>query len=100
MTEVKCQKCGKMFIPAPMHSLRDDRGFYCKPTCFLHRQMPRGRRHGNCKTVAMCDRDGNVIRTFPSALNAAEHIGADVKGLREACIDKSMCRGYRWKYVE
>lgn len=100
MTEVKCQKCGKMFIPAPMHSLRDEKGFYCKPTCFLHRDRLKEGRHGNCKEVAMCDREWNVIETFPSALKAAEHFGVEVKTLRAACIEKCLCRGYLWKYVE
>lgn len=35
--EKYCAKCGKRFIPAPEHALKSGRKFYCKPTCYLHR---------------------------------------------------------------
>ena len=36
----KCRKCGKIFIPAPMHRYRDghEQGrWYCTWTCYNHR---------------------------------------------------------------
>lgn len=32
-----CKKCGKEFVPAPMHRFRVGRNFYCKWTCYNHR---------------------------------------------------------------
>lgn len=100
MTEVKCQKCGKMFIPAPMHSLRDDKGFYCSCTRFLHREIPKVNLRGNRKTVAMCDRYGNEIKTFPSATKAAEYVGVEPVTIRVAIKEKRMSQGFLWMYKD
>lgn len=32
-----CRKCGKEFIPAPMHIFKDNGKYYCKWTCYNHR---------------------------------------------------------------
>ncbi len=32
-----CAKCGREFIPAPQHIFRDSRNWYCKWTCYNHR---------------------------------------------------------------
>ena len=32
-----CKKCGKEFIPAPMHVFKEGTNYYCKWTCFNHR---------------------------------------------------------------
>lgn len=39
--EKKCKKCGKKFIPAPMHRFRagpNDSWWYCSWTCYNHRK--------------------------------------------------------------
>ena len=33
-----CKKCGKEFIPAPMHVFKEGTNWYCKWTCFNHRK--------------------------------------------------------------
>ena len=38
LPEKKCRKCGKRFIPAPMHVFRDGSKYYCSWTCYLHRK--------------------------------------------------------------
>ena len=38
LPEKKCRKCGKIFIPAPMHIYVDNSKFYCSWTCYLHRK--------------------------------------------------------------
>lgn len=38
LVEVKCKKCKKVFIPAPQHVYRDQRGSYCSWHCFNHRK--------------------------------------------------------------
>jgi hypothetical protein len=37
MRSAKCKKCGKEFIPAPYHIYRDGSKYYCKWTCYNHR---------------------------------------------------------------
>ena len=37
LPEKKCRKCGKVFIPAPEHQFRVGKAYYCKWTCYLHR---------------------------------------------------------------
>ena len=100
MIEVSCRKCGKMFIPAPMHSLKDGYGFYCSCTCFLHREMSKVSLRGNRKTVAMCDRHWNEIKTFPSATKAAEYVGVAPNTLCMAIRENRMSQGYLWKYKD
>ena len=34
---VICKKCGKEFVPAPMHVFKEGADYYCKWTCFNHR---------------------------------------------------------------
>lgn len=34
---VACAKCGQTFIPAPMHIYRVGTKYYCKWTCYNHR---------------------------------------------------------------
>lgn len=34
----KCKKCGKEFIPAPLHIYKDGRKIYCSWTCYNHRK--------------------------------------------------------------
>ena len=34
---VKCKKCGKEFIPTPLYVFKDGAKYYCKWTCFNHR---------------------------------------------------------------
>lgn len=33
----KCKKCGKIFIPAPMHIYKQGSKWYCSWTCYNHR---------------------------------------------------------------
>ena len=38
LSEIKCAKCGKKFIPAPQHRFREHGKYYCKWTCYNHRK--------------------------------------------------------------
>ena len=35
---VKCEKCGKEFVPAPLHIYKSGRKLYCSWTCYNHRK--------------------------------------------------------------
>lgn len=101
MTEVKCQKCGKMFIPAPLHRFRDEKGFYCSWTCYNHRVQKQAQPVGKKpQRVAMCDQTGAEVRVFQSALKAYEITGYDYKAIQYACKNGTKFRGYYWKYKE
>ena len=34
---VACERCGQMFIPAPQHIFKVGSKYYCKWTCYNHR---------------------------------------------------------------
>ncbi len=101
MIEMICPKCGKLFIPAPLHRFRDEGRVYCSWTCYNHRDQKtytlRGRKP---QRVAMCDRTGTEIQEFQSALKASELTGYDYKGIQFACNSSTTFRGYLWKYKE
>lgn len=96
LVEETCAYCGRTFIPASHHALKDEYGKYCKPTCFLHR---KDNRHNPCeKLVVQYNKDGNAIRQFKSATAAALFVGTDPKTISKACRTGATHGGYIWKY--
>lgn len=95
IVEVTCRYCGKKFVPAPQHALKDTYGQYCKPTCFLHRdelKKPRSKR-----VFAF---SGDEVEIFSSATVAASKLGGEAKLIRDACRKGTTYKGYTWKYEE
>ena len=45
LPEKRCKKCGKIFIPAPMHIYKDRGKYYCSWTCYLHRKDTEVKKH-------------------------------------------------------
>ena len=41
--EKKCKKCGRNFIPAPLHRYKEGSKYYCSWTCYLHRNDKVGK---------------------------------------------------------
>lgn len=37
LPQKKCRKCGKIFLPAPMHIYHVGSKYYCSWTCYNHR---------------------------------------------------------------
>lgn len=99
MEECICPTCGKKFIPAPQHALRDDKGFYCKCTCFLHRpkKAPRGKKR---RKVEQYTADGVLVNTYASLTQAYQYSGHWMKGIQKACQDGTEYCGFRWKYAD
>ena len=99
--EKQCRKCGKTFIPAPQHALKDSNGLYCSCTCFLHRndgaKKPKPKVR---KMVAQYTKGGEFIQTFKSAAKAAESLKGNPSGLSRACRNHTSYHGYIWKYIE
>lgn len=91
--EYQCAYCGRMFVPASQHALKDSYGVYCKPTCYLHRHELVKR---NIKSV-IAYRDG-VATVYRSAVTAANELGFETKMIRDACRTGNAYRGYTWAY--
>ena len=97
MKEACCPKCGKVFLPAPMHIYRDRYGFYCSWTCYNHRKdgVPKRTRS---RKVDQCNRKGEVITVFQNAKQAADAILGSEKLIRNACKESLIYRGCIWRY--
>lgn len=57
----------------------------------------------NRKTVAQYDLNGNLVRLFPSASEAARQTGLDQSNISSCCRKagySKTCGGYRWAYVD
>ena len=103
MIETKCAYCGKMFIKAPQHSLVDGKNAYCKPTCFLHRndgkKKPCGRgRKG--RRVAQYTKDGELVKAYNGANEAAESFWCVAKTIRDYIYQGKPYGGFLWKFLD
>lgn len=92
----KCRYCGKKFVPAPQHALKDTYGMYCKPTCYLH---GANLTKSNCKVVLMY-RGDELLEEFKTATAAAQWVSGEPKLIRDACRKGTKYKGYTWKYEE
>lgn len=93
--EATCRYCGKKFVPAIEHALKDTYGVYCKPTCYLKGENLSKRK---CRRVFAFK--GDYVETYSSAVNAARKLGLEPKMIRKSCRDGSTYNGYTWKYEE
>ena len=41
LREYRCKRCGRIFIPAALHSYKSSEGFYCSYTCMLNAERER-----------------------------------------------------------
>ena len=96
MTECICPVCGKNFIPAPYHIYNDFGKFYCSWTCYNRRDARYEKR--KIMKVIMKRKNGEVLKVFESAKEAAELMGFLPNGIREACREKTQYMGYFWEY--
>ena len=108
--ERKCETCGKIFIPAPEHRFKVDKGgkrvkWYCCWTCYIHREQAK--RKGT-KRVLMIDDAGNIVREFESSRIAFEFLHAenrisingDDRYFVGAIEQGKKAYGYYWRYKE
>ena len=99
-----CVKCGKEFFPTPLHVYRDWRGSYCCWTCYNHRN-DGSKRGVNTKQVEQWSTDGELIKIFKSAVEAAEAVDVEPDTIAHACRKAQYetrllypCQGYMWRY--
>ena len=101
MKEVKCPQCGKNHIPAAQHAMTENGKFWCKPTCWIHRNDGKKKVDGRkAKIVEMSSLNGKQKTVFTSALEAAEYTGFSASKIRDACRLQKPFNGYLWKYAE
>ena len=108
--ERHCRLCGKEFYITPEYVYKDDWGVYCSWKCFNHRfdkidknTEPKERvkrKKTDCKPINQYTLEGDFIRGFSSAKEAAEAVGTSVSFLRYACCYGRICKGYLWRYKE
>lgn len=98
MEEKICNKCKKVFIPAPEHIYKDGDNIYCSWTCYNHRKDGVA-THGP-RMVEVYDKDGDLTRRFASVRKAADFTGFNEQTIREACRTGRLYQGFIWKYKE
>lgn len=90
-----------MFIPAPQHELKDGKGLYCKPTCYLHRNDGRKKPCGSgrkASKISKCTERGEVVKVYESVKEAERLDGYNEKSLRKSLSAGITYKGFIWKY--
>lgn len=97
LIELRCPMCGKRFIPAPQHIYKENRKIYCSWTCFNHRNDHK-KTAKKVKIIEQYSKDGELLRTFQSAEEAAIHMNCVEEGIRSSCRKHKFYKGYLWRY--
>lgn len=100
MIERICDKCGKIFIPAPQHIFVDEKKIYCSWTCYNHREESKPSKGRKIKKIELYSESGNLLKVFTSATDAAEKTGYLANAIRDACREHKPYMGFIWKYRE
>lgn len=99
LEEAKCARCGKEFYPTAEHVYKDYfNKKYCSWTCYNHRNDGKQKVY---KEVEQYTLDGEFVRDFKSANEAAEFVGCNPSNIRMVCLGKNKsCAKFLWKYKE
>lgn len=98
--ESKCLKCGRIFVPAPYHVYKNDKGYFCSWTCYNHRNDGVISKR-KMRKVEQYSIDGKFIREFNGITQAAQFVGANTNTIKKACQKPmGMCRKSLWKYKD
>jgi hypothetical protein len=96
-----CAKCGKEFVPAPyhqfvtyrLHGQTTRKGYYCKWSCYNHRNDIPDKRGAKAKKVLMYDKRGEVLLgEFINAYQAALKLSETGESFDNRQIQRA-CRG-------
>ena len=98
MMEHKCPKCGKIFIPAAQHRYKIGDTYWCKWTCYLHRDD--NENTSRARKIEVYDEWGDLLRTFNSAKEVDEQLGYPEHGVMDACRLGTKYKGFYWRYKE
>jgi hypothetical protein len=109
-----CAKCGKVFTPAPYHQFvtypsgvqNTRKKYYCKWSCYNHRNDIPDKRGAKAKKVLMYDHSENLLGEFDNAQQAAlklSEAGMNAEGrqIQRACRGELRhYHGFIFKYKE
>jgi hypothetical protein len=100
----KCKRCGKVFVPAPLHKYRIDTNWFCSYTCHLHESEERNSRrkktHGSIKNktiLKISPIDGSVVARYYSNMEAANAEGISHKTINNWLLGKS--KRYKTEFI-
>ena len=99
MTEKTCAKCGKVFVPAVYHKFRIGDTYWCKWSCYLHRDE-KPKKEPTTKMVQIFDEDGSMVGCFRSAREAADTLDLPENSIADACRLERCYKGFYWRYKE
>lgn len=94
-----CPICGKEFFPTLEWAYKKGSKRYCSYSC-LNKSREGIKRRKGLRYVEQYTEDGELVRTYDSANNAADVLGCDPTTLRDACrgIGDHRALGYIFKY--
>lgn len=95
LSEVTCPHCGKKFIRAAQNIYKDRGRHFCSWTCYNHRN---DNKTSPAKVVEQYTLEGVLIQTFPSTIIAADAVYGTADGVRKACRESTLYKGYSWRY--
>lgn len=99
MPEAKCPMCGKIFIPAPLHTYKEHDIFYCSWRCLSHARAGATKiEKRTSPPVEMIDVDGVCVETFKDSLDAAIFVDGLEYEVRAACREEKLYKEYMWRY--
>ena len=99
MTERRCARCGKIFIPAYYHAYKEYGKVYCSWSCYNHRhEKPPQSGFRKGKRIDMYDEDGRLVASFEDAHAVERDMGCAANNIRNACRTKKRYKGFYWKY--
>lgn len=89
----KCTLCGHELAPTPERAFVENGKYYCKPTCFMHRndnkkKLEKKEKCASLKKRTLVYKDGKLFGEYASRKEAAEACG-----LTQNTIGKSMRTG-------
>ncbi len=101
----KCTLCGHELAPTPEWAFVESGKYYCKPTCFMHRNDKKKVKEGAWqslkKPVLHYNAKGEVINEYPSVAEAAEACGFERKTVTKYLrLNKRTGNGEYFRYKE
>ena len=98
--EIRCPRCGKMFIPAPLHVYKDDKGIYCSWSCYNKTPPKKVRKKRPSRPVNQYEKSGVFVQSFSDAVEAANTGIGSPEEIRKACNKNTPYKGYLWRYAD
>ena len=102
LSEKRCPICGKEFYPRAGWVYKSQGKEFCSWKCFRkdeHSKKASTPRHTRDSKVDQLTSSGKYIKTFDSAIVAAESLDCRYISIMQACRSGFMFHGFRWRYT-